>query len=1205
MLVLMLGYLLMVVAVDHWLMPIGVFGRWLSLIVLLSSLGVIAYRQLVPLIFRRINPVYAARAIESCTPSLKNSLINYLLLRREVHRLAPGMYVALEDRAAHDIQSEHVDAAIDKTLMVRYGYALATVIACCAIYKVASPKDSFQSLQRVIMPWSRVEAPTRFQIVDVTPKNHEVFLGSKQTVTVKLAGANTPDAVELRYSTTDGRHVDRQLAMHKVKVEKDGIVYAVELFEESGLDSSLDYRILAGDARSSQYRLDVTDAPLIRLESVEYTPPSYTNEMQRFSTSPTIHGLEGTHVKIHAEANLPIKSAQILFDVPEKGHDPKKRYESIAMQVDDKLATAEFTLALNSDRKTAIHSSYCILFTTTSGQRNDHPVTHRIQVESDLKPMVEILEPTTRRVELPLDRQLAIEVRAVDPDFGLIELRLEAVRNEQSVFVESLLESPQGVTGQVVETYTFRPLAHELAAGDVVRFRGFAADNRQWQGEPAANIVNTLEYEILIAPPMDPRTGNSGKSRADDAANDESGSKQRPDNKGSEGDADNAAPNDKKEESEPRENRAGTRDGQHETKPDLPDVEPQETTPQDTEPADSKQPMPGKTQDKTKQGGEAGGEQESGEEGGGAGGAGGEGVGGGSNTQSTEPRRSTPGGSESAKGGGGGSGSLEESTQEGDEGELSDGGGGGHGGGGADAGGRDELRRNGTGDNGTGHAATPDDRTGDGGAGGATRQPVAGRDRDAGENDEDLHDGDLIERLEQYVRRRTAGRNQDHRQEQPSSLVREQHPAPPRDGDRQSLARDQQKKLSSATDETNQDFGEPTDDGGSRGTAKDGDNGGAKDGTQDAIGDGQDGLKDGERDGEEKSGIDQAARGKQAAANRPGDLAPRKGMEGKRNLLDDPNDQAAGEASPSQDKTRAGGQQDQSIGKEDATRTANGSQQEKMVDDSSATDKRNLGQRELNGRPSEAINENGQKTAADSDRNSDDSDGTSSIEHREGSDTFPERPTDGRRSSEEGRRKDAEHRSNGDRARQKNRPGTENEMSSGERQSEDGGKKDQDRPSGRNRSGETGEGGRLGREHTAFNGSQATYDEQRGNVEFAETATELVLDYLRDQQSQPDNELLDEVGWTKEDLRAFVQRWDKLQRASKRDESGKRQWTEALKSLGLKPVADRIRQTQRGLDSLGGNAESGGRSQPPAKYLRQFNAFRKSAAKAESESSRE
>ena len=37
---------------------------------------------LLPLFIHRINPVYAARAIERSKPSLKNSLINFLLLRR-------------------------------------------------------------------------------------------------------------------------------------------------------------------------------------------------------------------------------------------------------------------------------------------------------------------------------------------------------------------------------------------------------------------------------------------------------------------------------------------------------------------------------------------------------------------------------------------------------------------------------------------------------------------------------------------------------------------------------------------------------------------------------------------------------------------------------------------------------------------------------------------------------------------------------------------------------------------------------------------------------------------------------------------------------------------------------------------------------------------------------------------------------------------
>ena len=213
--VLTLGYLLAIAAVDHWVAPLGTMGRWLALLGLLGTVGFVGYRRLLPLLIHRINPVYAARAIESGTPSLKNSLINYLLLRRDVDTLAPGMYVALEGQAVQDVQTEQVDSAVDKSILIRYGYVLAAVIAVCAVYKVASPKDPLQSLQRVLMPWAGVGVPTRFEILEVTPGNHRVFLGEKQIVTTTVAGSKEPELVELSYSTTDGRQTGHRIPMEK------------------------------------------------------------------------------------------------------------------------------------------------------------------------------------------------------------------------------------------------------------------------------------------------------------------------------------------------------------------------------------------------------------------------------------------------------------------------------------------------------------------------------------------------------------------------------------------------------------------------------------------------------------------------------------------------------------------------------------------------------------------------------------------------------------------------------------------------------------------------------------------------------------------------------------------------------------------------------------------------------------------------------
>jgi hypothetical protein len=67
-----------------------------------------------------------------------------------------------------------------------------------------------------------------------------------------------------------------------------------------------------------------------------------------------------------------------------------------------------------------------------------------------------------------------------------------------------------------------------------------------------------------------------------------------------------------------------------------------------------------------------------------------------------------------------------------------------------------------------------------------------------------------------------------------------------------------------------------------------------------------------------------------------------------------------------------------------------------------------------------------------------------------------------------------------------------------------------------------------------------------------------VLEYLEDQlKDKPSEELLNRLNWTEEQLRAFHAKWKKMSEESKqpqkKDEDGKDYWSEALKSIGLRP----------------------------------------------------
>src|SRR5205814_6946068 len=157
---------LVAAVVDH-LLGLGTFGRctFLAAVVGFSVWYLVLYVG--PLLVRAINPTYAARTIEEATPSLKNSLINFLLLKQDRSRIREIVYQAVERQAAADIAAVPVEATVDRSRLIHAGYVLCGIMAVIAAYKILSPKDPFQTAARVLAPWADIARPSRVQIVEV------------------------------------------------------------------------------------------------------------------------------------------------------------------------------------------------------------------------------------------------------------------------------------------------------------------------------------------------------------------------------------------------------------------------------------------------------------------------------------------------------------------------------------------------------------------------------------------------------------------------------------------------------------------------------------------------------------------------------------------------------------------------------------------------------------------------------------------------------------------------------------------------------------------------------------------------------------------------------------------------------------------------------------------------------------------------------
>jgi hypothetical protein len=126
-------------------------------------------------------------------------------------------------------------------------------------------------------------------------------------------------------------------------------------------------------------------------------------------------------------------------------------------------------------------------------------------------------------------------------------------------------------------------------------------------------------------------------------------------------------------------------------------------------------------------------------------------------------------------------------------------------------------------------------------------------------------------------------------------------------------------------------------------------------------------------------------------------------------------------------------------------------------------------------------------------------------------------------------------------------------------------------------------------------------DGDEANLNYTRKQTDLVLEKLAEQlnRKQVDKDLLERLGWSEEDLRKFVQRWQERKEAAKRnDQSGdaaKRELDEALRSLGLRrgpmrqgPVKD---DTMRDL-------REGYRGPVPLEYQERLRAYNQGISRA-------
>jgi len=508
------GYLLLFTILDHWLVPGGFShtARFAMVGGLLAvTAGWLTWRVILPYL-KQVSGLYAARMIESTEPGLKSSLLNLVDLRRGGREIPQEIRGSLEMRAAEALSNMDVDQAVDRRPLMRAAYVLLGLVVFACLYSVISEKNI--SFARAFLPPVKVGPATRTVILDLhtdppltrTHKREvDVLARTQLEVVVDLSG-QVPDEVILRYTTADRKFVDEPVSMRRVE---EGLKqYRGVLNGENGrgILQNTSFRVIAGDAVSEEYTVLVNQPPSATVDEVRYVYPEYMEFEDKTRPGGNIDAWEGTKVTLAATVNQPIKTAVLQFFDDETA---TTKAEEVRMQVTGgNQLRAEWTLKFRTDG--TYPRSYRILCVTDDGQSDPEPTLYTQTIRPDRRPVVELLEPRGD-LEVPANVIIPLLIEAHDPDFQLQYITLRREKNG-----EVLPRSPEIFKGPQKKfrgtwDWDLKPL--NLKVGDVITYWVEARDNKT----PLGNLSEKrqlLELHIIDRIPQEEADQQLDEDRA-------------------------------------------------------------------------------------------------------------------------------------------------------------------------------------------------------------------------------------------------------------------------------------------------------------------------------------------------------------------------------------------------------------------------------------------------------------------------------------------------------------------------------------------------------------------------------------------------------------------------------------------------------------------------------------------------------------------
>jgi len=393
-----LGTILVLVGVETFLGPPRTL-RWAMLLFFTLLVVVAAILFVGRRLLENPSDEEIALLIEAVHPELHNELINAVRFSLEPPERRHSFVRAAireSDSAAARIETRGI---VNWRQTRNSSIVFGIVVAASAAVLLIAPARVANALTRLSMPSANVQKVGSVRIVTVVPGDATVIAGDNLTIEAVLDRSDENTAVLLEhFSDKDSTHREPMLRAETNR-------FTCDLIE---IKTPRNYRVVAGNARSRDYTISVTERPLVTRISARYIYPSYTGRAEESveDTAGTIQALKGSMAAITIFANKQLHSARLLIE----GLDPLE----FGVAPDGASAATRSLLSITQDAAGAIE------IVDTFGCKNSRSV--RIVAQKDRTPQVKIVAPGEDSV-IAVGEALQLAISGTD-DYGIVRAEL-------------------------------------------------------------------------------------------------------------------------------------------------------------------------------------------------------------------------------------------------------------------------------------------------------------------------------------------------------------------------------------------------------------------------------------------------------------------------------------------------------------------------------------------------------------------------------------------------------------------------------------------------------------------------------------------------------------------------------------------------------------------------------------------------------------